>query len=129
MIIIMFSDEDAGYAKIRNDCRPWKGLWPKRFRCAHMFGGDRHGTHGRRVWDGADARDFAGWLIALMVWLLPGAEWARVSIVIILTYLIGISGFNHIIAGSTTMFFLVVTKSISLGRICPSFSFRRCSAM
>jgi formate/nitrite transporter FocA (FNT family) len=64
-----------------------------------MFGGDRHGTHGRRVWDGADARDFAGWLIALMVWLLPGAEWARVSIVIILTYLIGISGFNHIIAG------------------------------
>jgi formate/nitrite transporter FocA (FNT family) len=58
---------------------------------------------------------FAGWLIALMVWLLPGAESARVSIIIILTYLVGISGFNHIIAGSTTMFFLVVTNSISLG--------------
>ena len=57
---------------------------------------------------------FAGWLIALMVWLLPGAESARVSIIIILTYLIGISGFNHIIAGSTTMFFLVVTRSVSL---------------
>ena len=56
---------------------------------------------------------FAGWLIALMVWLLPAAESARVSIVIIITYLIGISGFNHIIAGSTTMLFLVVTKSIS----------------
>jgi formate-nitrite transporter family protein len=28
---------------------------------------------------------FAGWLIALMVWLLPGAESARVSIVIIIT--------------------------------------------
>jgi formate/nitrite transporter FocA (FNT family) len=56
---------------------------------------------------------FAGWLIALMVWLLPGAESARVSIVIIVTYLIGISGFNHIIAGSTTMFFLIVTKFIS----------------
>jgi formate/nitrite transporter FocA (FNT family) len=56
---------------------------------------------------------FAGWLIALMVWLLPGAESARVSIVIIVTYLVGISGFNHIIAGSTTMFFLVVTKVIS----------------
>jgi len=58
---------------------------------------------------------FAGWLIALMVWLLPGAESARVAIIIIVTYLVGISGFNHIIAGSTTMFFLMVTKSISLG--------------
>jgi formate/nitrite transporter FocA (FNT family) len=56
---------------------------------------------------------FAGWLIALMVWLLPGAESARVSIIIIVTYLVGISGFSHIIAGSTTMFFLVVTKYIS----------------
>jgi formate-nitrite transporter family protein len=57
---------------------------------------------------------FAGWLIALMVWLLPAAESARVSIIIILTYLIGIGGFGHIIAGSTTMFYLVVVKSISL---------------
>ena len=56
---------------------------------------------------------FAGWLIALMVWLLPGAESARVSIIIIITYLVGISGFNHIIAGSTTMFFLIATHSIS----------------
>ena len=66
---------------------------------------------------------FAGWLIALMVWLLPGAESARVSIIIVLTYLIGISGFNHIIAGSTTMFFLVVTKSISLGTYITQFFF------
>ncbi len=58
---------------------------------------------------------FAGWLIALMVWLLPAAESARVSIIIIVTYLVGISGFNHIIAGSTTMFFLIVTNSISWG--------------
>jgi formate/nitrite transporter FocA (FNT family) len=64
---------------------------------------------------------FAGWLIALMVWLLPGAESARVSIIIILTYLVGISGFNHIIAGSTTMFFLVVTKSISWGTYVTQF--------
>jgi formate/nitrite transporter FocA (FNT family) len=56
---------------------------------------------------------FAGWLIALMVWLLPGAESAKVSIIIILTYLVGIAGFNHIVAGSTTALFLVVTKSVS----------------
>jgi formate-nitrite transporter family protein len=58
---------------------------------------------------------FAGWLIALMVWLLPAAETARVSVIIILTYLIGLGGFSHIIAGSTTMFYLVFTKTISWG--------------
>ncbi len=52
---------------------------------------------------------FAGWLIALMVWLLPGAESARVSIIIIITYLIGLGGFNHVIAGSTKVMFLVVS--------------------
>lgn len=47
-----------------------------------------------------------------MVWLLPGAESARISITIIITYLVGLGGLNHIIAGSTTMLFLVVTHSI-----------------
>jgi formate-nitrite transporter family protein len=58
---------------------------------------------------------FAGWLIALMVWMLPGAESARVSIIVIITYLIGLGGFNHIIAGSTTVFFLIATGAISWG--------------
>ena len=52
---------------------------------------------------------FAGWLIALMVWLLPAAESARVSIIIIITYLIGLGGFNHVVAGSTKSLLLVVT--------------------
>ena len=56
---------------------------------------------------------FAGWLIALMVWLLPGAESAKVSIIIIITYLVGLAGFNHIVAGSTSSLFLVAMKSIS----------------
>ncbi|MGD0402245.1 MAG: formate/nitrite transporter family protein [Candidatus Acidiferrales bacterium] len=66
---------------------------------------------------------FAGWLIALMVWLLPGAESARVSIIIIITYLITLGGFNHIIAGSTTMFYLVLIKSISWGTYLTNFFF------
>jgi formate-nitrite transporter family protein len=57
---------------------------------------------------------FAGWLIALMVWLLPAAESARVNIIILITYLIGLGGFNHIIAGSTTVFYLVAGGSISI---------------
>ena len=56
---------------------------------------------------------FAGWLIALMVWLLPGAESAKVSIIIILTYLVGLAGFNHIVAGSATALFVVATNSVS----------------
>ncbi len=56
---------------------------------------------------------FAGWLIALMVWLLPAAESAKVSIIVIITYLVGVGEFNHVIAGSTTILFLVAQGSIS----------------
>jgi formate/nitrite transporter FocA (FNT family) len=66
---------------------------------------------------------FAGWLIALMVWLLPAAESARVSSIIIVTYLVGVSGFDHIVAGSTTTFFLIVTKHISWGTYIVQFFF------
>lgn len=43
----------------------------------------------------------AGWLIALMVWLLPGSGPARSLIIIILTYVVAVSRFSHVIAGST----------------------------
>lgn len=42
---------------------------------------------------------FAGWLIALMVWLLPIAETGRIWVIIIITYIIGLGQFPHIIAG------------------------------
>lgn len=57
---------------------------------------------------------FAGWLIALLVWLLPFAETARVWVIIIITYVIGIAGFSHVIAGSTEVFSLLVNGDISL---------------
>jgi formate/nitrite transporter FocA (FNT family) len=50
---------------------------------------------------------FAGWLIALMVWLLPGAHETRLHIIIILTYLVSLGGFSHIIAGSVDTLYLV----------------------
>ncbi len=49
---------------------------------------------------------FAGWLIALMVWLLPFAETARVWVIILITYLVGLGHFSHIIAGAVTTFTL-----------------------
>jgi formate/nitrite transporter FocA (FNT family) len=43
---------------------------------------------------------YAGWLIALMVWLLPGAEASRTLIIIIITYIVAVMGFSHVIAGT-----------------------------
>jgi formate/nitrite transporter FocA (FNT family) len=50
---------------------------------------------------------FAGWLIALMVWLLPAAEGSRPLIIIIITYVVAVGGFSHIVAGSVECAFLV----------------------
>ncbi|MFN2476990.1 MAG: formate/nitrite transporter family protein [Chthoniobacterales bacterium] len=49
---------------------------------------------------------FAGWLIALMVWLMPGAETARIWIIVIITFIVGLCHFPHIIAGATELFYL-----------------------
>lgn len=43
---------------------------------------------------------FAGWLIALMVWLIPLAEGSTPLIIILLTYVVAAGQFQHIIAGS-----------------------------
>lgn len=51
---------------------------------------------------------FAGWLIALMVWLLPFAESARVGVIIIITYVVGLGGFAHIIAGTVSAVFALM---------------------
>lgn len=57
---------------------------------------------------------FAGWLIALMVWLLPFAETGRVAIIILITYVIGLGGFAHIVAGSVNAFFILAGGKASL---------------
>ncbi len=69
---------------------------------------------------------FAGWLIALMVWLLPFAETARVWVIIIITYVVGLAGFSHVIAGSVEALYLVFAGSRTLaaflaGYLLPAF--------
>jgi formate/nitrite transporter FocA (FNT family) len=59
---------------------------------------------------------FAGWLIALMVWLLPASETARVWIIIIVTYLVGLAQFSHIIAGSVEAIYVVAAGEASWGK-------------
>jgi formate/nitrite transporter FocA (FNT family) len=69
---------------------------------------------------------FAGWLIALVVWILAASEEPSVSVIFILTYLVGLGGFTHVIAGSTEVLFLVMTGTVSwwsfvIGYLIPSF--------
>lgn len=57
----------------------------------------------------------AGWLIALMIWLLPFAESGRVSVIILLAYIIGLGHFSHVIAGAIPAFYLLFTGGMSVG--------------
>jgi formate/nitrite transporter FocA (FNT family) len=56
---------------------------------------------------------FAGWMIALIVWLLPAAENARVAVVFVLAYLVGISGLSHVVAGSAEALYAVAAGAAS----------------
>lgn len=56
---------------------------------------------------------FAGWLIAMVVWLLAAVESGHALIIIILTYIVGLGGFTHIVAGSAEVFYLVTTGAAS----------------
>jgi formate/nitrite transporter FocA (FNT family) len=50
---------------------------------------------------------FAGWIIALMVWLLPAAESAAMFIILLLTGLVGSAQLAHIVAGSVENIYAV----------------------
>jgi len=49
----------------------------------------------------------AGYLMAAMVWLVTSAGRAQVAVVTVMTYLIGICGFGHIVAGTAESALLV----------------------
>ena len=51
---------------------------------------------------------FAGWLIALMVWLLPSARSARLLTILLVTYTVGVSQLTHVIASSAEAAYAVM---------------------
>jgi len=59
----------------------------------------------------------AGFLMAAMVWLIPNAESAKIVVVAVMTYLISIAQFSHIVAGSLESFMLVLAGRESLGHL------------
>jgi formate/nitrite transporter FocA (FNT family) len=57
---------------------------------------------------------FAGWLIALMVWLLPSARSARLLTILLVTYTVGVSQLTHVIAGSAEAAYAVMTGAVQV---------------
>ncbi|CAM3724066.1 formate/nitrite transporter family protein [Bordetella flabilis] len=57
---------------------------------------------------------FAGWLIALMVWLLPNARSARLLTILLITYVVAISHLSHIIAGSVEAAYAVLERHATM---------------
>jgi formate-nitrite transporter family protein len=58
---------------------------------------------------------FAGWLIGLMVWLLPAAGSARPLIIVLLTYVVSLGRLSHVIAGSSEAAYAVIAGGAPWG--------------
>lgn len=55
----------------------------------------------------------AGFLIATLVWMLPSAEKTKFWIILLMTYVIAIGDFTHVVAGSAEAFLLMIENEIS----------------
>jgi formate-nitrite transporter family protein len=53
----------------------------------------------------------AGFLMAAMVWLMPGAERSQFQVIVLMTWLIAVGGFTHVVAGSMEAYLLVFSGS------------------
>jgi len=60
---------------------------------------------------------FAGWLIAALVWMLPSAESTEIFIITLITYIIALGDFTHIIAGSVEAIYMWLVGEESFLRV------------
>lgn len=63
----------------------------------------------------------AGWLIAALVWIMPNADGAKPLMIILITWLIALADFAHVVAGATEASFLVFVGDISSGEAVAGF--------
>ncbi len=57
----------------------------------------------------------SGFLIASLVWILAGIEGSGLGMIVLMTYLIALGGFDHVVAGSVEAAFLVMEGQQSVG--------------
>lgn len=55
----------------------------------------------------------SGWMIATMVWMIPSQESAKMWIIILVTYLMALGDFTHIVVGSAEVSYLVFAGELS----------------
>jgi formate/nitrite transporter FocA (FNT family) len=68
---------------------------------------------------------FAGWLIALMVWMLPAAGELDAFVILVVTYVVGLASFPHVIAGAVDVFYgglhgVAPWRQVLLGFVIPT---------
>lgn len=56
----------------------------------------------------------AGWLIAILIWMLTNADGNRLGIIMLITWLIGAAHLSHVIAGSIDVLYVVADGSATL---------------
>jgi len=77
---------------------------------------------------GRDAPDMffraitSGFLMAAMVWLIPAAGIAQFRVIYLITYLIGVGGFAHIVSGSVYAFMLVAQGEMGVLQMLGQFT-------
>ena len=54
----------------------------------------------------------SGWIIATMVWMFPAAGSAKIVVIIIMTWLVGLGDLAHIVVGSVEVLYLVFNGTI-----------------
>jgi formate-nitrite transporter family protein len=80
---------------------------------AELFDGmltiSRNGLVGVGWWEMFFRGISSGFLIAAMVWMIPAAESAKFAVITLMTYLIAVGGFTHVVAGSMEAHLLVLS--------------------
>ncbi len=64
---------------------------------------------------------FAGWLIALVVWMIAATNTGRIWIIVVLTYIVNLATFTHVIAGSIEVLYLVAIGARSWTSFCINY--------
>jgi formate-nitrite transporter family protein len=60
---------------------------------------------------------FAGWLIAMVVWMLAAVDTGRIAVIVIVTYVVGVANLTHIVAGAVEVVFLPMVGASSWGAV------------
>ncbi len=74
-----------------------------------------HRSSDHSAWEGMVRGIPAGFFIAVLVWILPSSRGFEIWTIVIVTYLIALGGFTHVVAGSAEAFLLLIDGRIDLG--------------